>query len=63
MIDRSIIRCGSRPITVDDALNMVRIGNVMMSPDGEKVFYSKTELDWEKNDHKSTYYMTSAKTG
>ena len=31
-------------MTVDDALNMVRIGNVMMSPDGENVFYSHYTL-------------------
>ena len=38
-----------RPMTVDDALNMVRLGNVRMSPDGKKVFFSKSELDWKKN--------------
>jgi hypothetical protein len=34
-----------RPMTVDDSLNMVRLGNVQMSPDGEWVFFSKSELD------------------
>lgn len=52
-----------RPMTVDDALNMVRIGNVMISPDGEWVFFSKSELDWEKNKRKTKYYMTPAEGG
>ena len=34
-----------RPMTVDDELNMVRIRNVLISPDGKQVFYSKSELD------------------
>jgi len=52
-----------RPFTVDDELNMVRIGSVLMSPDGRQVFYSKTELDWDKNGRKTTYYMVSADGG
>ncbi len=52
-----------RPFTVDDGLNMVRIGSVLMSPDGRHVFYSKTELDWDKNSRKTTYYMVSADGG
>jgi len=52
-----------RPMTVDDALNMVRVGNVMMSPDGEWIFFSKSELDWEKNKRKSRFYMVPASGG
>lgn len=52
-----------RPFTVDDKLNMIRIGSVLMSPDGRQVFYSKTELDWDKNKSKTTYYMISADGG
>ncbi len=52
-----------RPMTVDDQLNIVKVGDVLISPDGEQVFYSKTELVWEKNDYKTTYYMVSAKDG
>lgn len=54
---------GKRPMTVDDMLNMVGIEVVLMSPDGEWVFYSKSELDWDRNDRKSSYYMMSAKGG
>ncbi len=52
-----------RPMTVDDALNMVRIGDVQMSPDGKWVFFSKSELDWEKNKRKKKYFMISAAGG
>ncbi len=52
-----------RPMTTDDALNVIDVGGALMSPDGRHVFYSKTELVWEKNDYKTTYYMTSVKTG
>ncbi len=37
-------------MNTDDALDMVRIGNALMSPDGEWVFFSKTELEWEKKE-------------
>jgi dipeptidyl aminopeptidase/acylaminoacyl peptidase len=52
-----------RPFTVDDELNSVRIGDVLISPDGKQVFYSKSELDWEKNKRKLTYYMISSDGG
>ncbi len=52
-----------RPMTVDDAMNMVRIGNVQMSPDGKWVFFSKSEPDWEKNTRKMTYFMVPASGG
>ncbi len=31
-----------RPMTVDDALDMVNVGGALMSPDGEWVFFSKS---------------------
>jgi dipeptidyl aminopeptidase/acylaminoacyl peptidase len=50
-------------MTVDDSLNVVRLGNVQMSPDGEWVFFSKSELDWEKNKRTTKYYMIPASGG
>lgn len=52
-----------RPMTVDDAINMVRIGNVQMSPDGKWVFFSKSEPDWKMNKRKMTYFMIPASGG
>ncbi|KKN59577.1 hypothetical protein LCGC14_0540840, partial [marine sediment metagenome] len=52
-----------RPMTVDDALNMARLRNVRMSPDGNWVFFSKSELDWEKNKRKTKHFMIPASGG
>jgi len=59
----NVSQAAKRPMTVDDALNMIRVGDVLLSPDGKKVFYSKRELIWEKNEYKTTYYMAPAKGG
>jgi len=52
-----------RPMTVDDALNMVRIADVLMSPDGKWVFFSKSELDWDHNKRKTKHYIIAADGG
>lgn len=52
-----------RPMTVDDAMNMVSLGSVLMSPDGKWVFFSKSELDWDKNKRKTKYFMIPASGG
>ena len=44
-------------MTVDDVLRMVRLGNVLLSPDGTQVFYSVSELDWDKNRRRTRYFM------
>ena len=49
-----------RPMTVDDSLNIVRVGNVLLTPDGQWVFFSKTELDWKKNKYATKYYLISS---
>ena len=38
-----------RAMTVDDLLDMVRIDDVLMTPDGSKVFYTERRLNWETN--------------
>ena len=52
-----------RAMTTDDGLDMVRVGDAMISPDGAWVFYSLSELDWEENEREETYYMVSAEGG
>ena len=52
-----------RPMTTDDALNMVSVGGALLSPDGKWMFYSKSELDWPKNNRKTKYYMISTEGG
>jgi len=52
-----------RPMTVDDALDLVSVGNALMSPDGRWVFYSTSELDWKGNKRQSKYFMIPAEGG
>jgi dipeptidyl aminopeptidase/acylaminoacyl peptidase len=52
-----------RPMTVDDAMNMASLRNVRMSPDGKWVFFSKSEVDWEKNKRKTKHFMIPASGG
>jgi dipeptidyl aminopeptidase/acylaminoacyl peptidase len=51
------------PITPDEILRIVSIGDVLMTPDGEKIFYSESRLDWDKNKNISSYYMVPASGG
>ncbi len=52
-----------RPMTIDDALNMVRVGNVAISPDGDKAFYSERHLNWDKNDYETRFFMVPSAGG
>jgi dipeptidyl aminopeptidase/acylaminoacyl peptidase len=48
------------PMTVDDSLKIVSVGDVLLSPNGRNVFYSLEKLNWEKNKRISTYYLCSS---
>jgi dipeptidyl aminopeptidase/acylaminoacyl peptidase len=52
-----------RPMTVDDAINMIRVENVLMSPDGKRVFFSKSEAAWDENKRQQRHYMISSDGG
>ncbi len=54
---------GPRPMTVDDALDMVSVGGALMSPDGEWVLFSKTELDWDENERNTKWYLIPSSGG
>ena len=51
---------GKRPMTIDDELNLARVGDVVLSPDGRQVFYSLTTLNWADNGYDTRYYMAAA---
>ena len=51
---------GRRAMSVDDGLEMTEIEDALMSPDGEWVFYSQSELDWKENKRQTKYYMVAA---
>lgn len=49
-----------RPMTTDDALDMVRVGGALMSPDGSWVLFSRSELEWDDNKRKTTWWRVAA---
>ena len=53
----------SRPMTVDDALDLVNVGNGIMSPDGEWVLYTQRTLSWDENKYETTAYMVPSTGG
>ncbi len=52
-----------RPMTVDDALDMVQVGSPLMSPDGSWVLYSRRTLNWEDNEYETEYWRVPADGG
>ncbi len=46
--------------TVDRAVDMTRVGSPEMSPDGRRVLYTVTELNWEDNDRDSRLWIADA---
>ena len=47
-------------MTVDDALDMPSVGGARMSPDGNSVLYSKSELNWKENKRDTKWYLVPA---
>ena len=45
-----------RPMTTDDALDMVQVGDPLIAPDGTWVLFSRSELDWDENERKTTWW-------
>ena len=48
-------------LTPDDAIRITKIGDVLIAPDGSKVFYSKSILDWDKNKYRKSFFMISSR--
>jgi dipeptidyl aminopeptidase/acylaminoacyl peptidase len=52
-----------RAMTTDDGLDMVRVGGATISPDGSWVLFSKSELDWDENERKTTWWRVPTAGG
>jgi dipeptidyl aminopeptidase/acylaminoacyl peptidase len=52
-----------RPMTVDDAMDMVQVGSPLMSPDGSWVLYSQRKLNWDDNEYETEYWRVPADGG
>ena len=42
-----------RSMTADDLLDMVQLGGAKISPDGSRIVYTKSTLDWKGNKRQS----------
>jgi len=49
-----------RPMTTDDGLALVAVGGAQISPDGRWVLFSKSELDWDENERKTSWWRVPA---
>ena len=52
-----------RAMTTDDGLDMVQVGGAIISPDGNWVLFSKSELNWEENERETTWWRVSTEGG
>ena len=50
----------NRAFTVDDAIDMVRVSGPRLAPDGSRILFTKSELDWEKNKRVSRIWVVGA---
>ena len=49
-----------REFTLDEVIDMVRVSGPKLSPDGSRVLFVKSELDWEKNRRDSRIWVVGA---
>lgn len=63
IITGTVLAQERRAMTTDDGLEMVSVGNALMSPDGQRVLYSRSELNWDDNKRETTYHMIPAGGG
>ncbi|WP_242921060.1 S9 family peptidase [Pontibacter liquoris] len=52
-----------QPMTTDAGLNLVQLGNAVLSPDGKTVIYERSDLNWGKNKRESSYHHIAASGG
>src|SRR5215510_9329360 len=48
-----------KPITVDDVMDIVGASNPEISPDGNWIVYTRSELNWKDNKRESWLWMIS----
>ena len=47
-------------LTIDEVIDMVRVSSPQISPDGTRVLFSKSELDWDDNERNSRIWVVGA---
>jgi dipeptidyl aminopeptidase/acylaminoacyl peptidase len=53
-------KAAATPFTVDDAIDLTRVSDPQLSPDGRRVLFQRSELDWEKNRRTSRLWLANA---
>lgn len=51
---------GPRLFTVDDAVGLVRVDDPRISPDGSRILYTRSVLDWEENERTRRIWAVEA---
>lgn len=59
----SLLAQTPRAMNIDDAMNMVAVGDASMSPDGAWVLFSKRTLNWEENKYETEYHRVDLSGG
>ena len=47
-------------LTLDEVIDLVRVSGPKLSPDGSRVLFTRSELDWEKNRRDSRIWVVGA---
>jgi dipeptidyl aminopeptidase/acylaminoacyl peptidase len=55
----AVAQDGDDRFTVDHAIDMTRVGGVELSPDGRRVLYTITDLDWDENERDSRLWIAN----
>ena len=53
----------NEPLTLDEVIDLVRVSGARISPDGTRVLFSRSELDWGKNRRESRIWVVGADGG
>ena len=53
----------NEPLTLDEVIDLVRVSGARISPDGSRVLFSRSELDWGKNRRESRIWVVGADGG
>ncbi|MYG82030.1 MAG: hypothetical protein F4187_09850, partial [Gemmatimonadetes bacterium] len=48
---------GDGAMTVDEVIDMVRVSGPRLSPDGSRILFTKSELDWDENKRESRIWV------
>ncbi|HEX7050915.1 MAG TPA: S9 family peptidase [Longimicrobiales bacterium] len=46
--------------TIDDAIDLTRVSDPQLSPDGTRLVFTRTELNWKENEHVSRLWIVNA---